>query len=117
MLASQECFPFFDPVCLFEFPGLSPLQCSICFPQSLCQLGHGYWWADGKAVPKLDLHLQDYWKHNAHSPEARLLLEREKRNAIPPRMLVIPQLWFLTIFIPWPLGKPAVKFCSLLALR
>ena len=91
MLASQECFPFFDPVCLFEFPGLSPLQCSICFPQPLCQLGHGYWWADGKAVPKLDLHLQDYWKHNAHSPEARLLLEIEKRNAIPPRMLVIPQ--------------------------
>ena len=70
--------------------------------------------ADGEAMPKLDLHLQDPVEHNACSPEARLLLEGEEGNGIPSSILVIPQLWFQIIFIPRPRENLASKFCSLL---
>lgn len=60
------------------------------------------WRADGKAMPKLDLHLQGQVEHNAGSPETRVLLEGEDGNGIPSSILVIPQLWFQVIITPWP---------------
>ena len=70
--------------------------------------------ADGKATPKLDLHLQGQVEHSAWSPKAKLLLEGEEGNGIPSSIFVIPQLWFRIIFTPWPRESLASKFCSLI---